>query len=280
MSSTNPLAGADWDGSASAYDAFEKRWGYYADVGEKLVDGLGIKADSKVLELAGGSGACTLVLSRLCPSGRVVSVERSAAMVALARQNAKAAGARNITLVEGDASDLAELVAGEERFDFAVCSGAFWQFREAEKVAEAIHGLLVPGGPFAFNLPPLSRFTTDRRTFRKAVDGILRAHGVDPPTFWRVAKRRDFRGVLKRAGFASVKETKYDVATSPQLQMEWRTIPVFARRWGNFGALAPEISREILEAVGRVPLGHHERRSRWKRFVGRKPNSTGPPSVK
>ncbi len=129
MSSINPLAGADWDRSAGQYDRFEKTWRYYTRVGEKLVRPLGIRADSTVLELASGTGACTVLLSRLCRDGKVVCVERSPAMIEIARENMKAAKRANVTFEQGDVGRLLELVGGR-RFEFAVCSAAFWQFAE------------------------------------------------------------------------------------------------------------------------------------------------------
>jgi ubiquinone/menaquinone biosynthesis C-methylase UbiE len=280
MSSINPLADANWDRSAGEYDRFEKRWHYYGRVAERLVGHLGIGADSRVLELASGTGACTLLLSRLCPEGGVVCVERSRAMVAIAKGNARAAGLENVTFLQGDARELPGLVAGMERFAFAVCNSAFWQFPEPEGVAGAVERSLSPGGLFAFNIPSLFSFTTERRAFRSTVDRILEEHGLDRSRFWRVRRRKDFRALLEGAGFEVIEDSRYYVRIGPEQAREWRRIPVFARRWGNFDGLPREASAEILEAVKEARLGDRERRSKWRMLVGRKPKSARSPSVK
>lgn len=279
VTSFNPFVGADWEGSAREYDAFERKWGHYGRVAEKLVAPLGVRPDSRVLELASGSGACTKVLLRLCPRGAVVCVERSAAMVALAKGNLGGMGG-NLVLVHGDAADVSQLVRGYERFDFAVCNGAFWQFREPERVAESVIDRLVPGGVFAFNIPSLVGFTAQRRAYRATVDAILERRGLDNREFWKVRRRRDFAGVLEEAGFEVTRNARYSVPMYPGLEGDWRRIPVFERRWGNFRGLPEEVSSEILAAAAKVPVKLRERRSWWRLFVGRKPNRVASPSVK
>lgn len=272
MTSINPLAHANWEGSAKQYDAFESRWHYYEKVAEKLVAPLGIKPDAAVLELASGTGACTLLLSRLCPSGRVVCVEKSPTMVALARKNMKAAKRDNVTFLLGEVERL-QAVVGKERFDFVVCNSAFWQFKESDKVAAAVSRLLAAGGSFAFNIPSLYSFTRERLAYRNAIERILDEHGIDHSGFWHVREQLDFVGLLKWAGFDAVEEQRYYVTISAAQAEQWRKIPVFARRWGNFAILPREVAAEILEAVQEMKLeDQKERRSEWRLVVARKSN--------
>jgi len=280
MSSINPMADANWEGSAGQYDAFEKKWHYYARVAERLLAPLEIKPGSRALELASGTGACTSLLSRLCGDGEVVSVERSPAMVAMARGNMEASGLENVAFVNGDVAHLSALVAGMERFDYAVCNSAFWQFPEPEAVARAVAGALKPGGRFAFNIPALVSFRRERGALRATVNGILEKHGIDSRKFWRVRRRLDFRAILEGAGLEVLRDTHYYVGMTAAQGREWRRIPVFSRRWGNYSSLPPEVSAEVLEAVRKARPRDRDRRSRWRMIVAGRSSGRRPLSVK
>jgi ubiquinone/menaquinone biosynthesis C-methylase UbiE len=137
-----------WNDSARQYDAFEKRWNFYGAVADAMISQLQIKEDSRVLELACGTGACTLKLANIARSGKVVALDFSEGMLSVARENAAAAGASNVTFVHGDAGDVSRLLAGQ-KFDFAVCNSAFWHFPEPEKVLAGLRELLTESGEFA-----------------------------------------------------------------------------------------------------------------------------------
>jgi predicted O-methyltransferase YrrM len=73
----------------------------------------------RVLELGALVGYSALLFSRAVGrGGRVVTVEREPGLAAEARANFRKAGAKNITLIGGDARDvLKKLAAAKERFD-------------------------------------------------------------------------------------------------------------------------------------------------------------------
>ena len=191
-------------------------------------------------------------------------------MMDLARKNVKSAGRENVSFVQGDVSRLAELLAGEAKFDFAVCNSAFWQFPKSVQVGEAVRKSLRPGGTFGFNLPSLFSLTRERRLYRDAVNEILGEHGIDARKFWRRRKREDYHASLERAGFTVVKDTHYNVVVQAREMMEWRNIPIFARRWGNFAALPADVSAEISNAIRKRRLLWPDdtgRRSRWRMIM-------------
>lgn len=80
----------------------------------------------RVLEAGCGSGAGFLCLAARVPGLSVVAVERDAALVALARENAAAAGlAGQVEVVEGDVADPA-LARRFGPFDHAFANPPFW----------------------------------------------------------------------------------------------------------------------------------------------------------
>jgi len=77
-------------------------------------------AGAVVLDLGSGSGAIALAMAHAWPDARVVAVEQSPAALAWLRRNAaarKEAGDTPITVVEGDATDLATTAAWRGRVD-------------------------------------------------------------------------------------------------------------------------------------------------------------------
>jgi len=258
-----------WDRSARAYDRFEGRWHYYGRVAEKLLRPLKLEPDSRVLELAGGTGACTVLLSRRCPVGMVVCVDGSSEMLQIAKKNLEGAGSRNVVFVRGDVAHLSMLVEGP--FDFVVCNSAFWQFADLRSVLESVRGALKPGGTLAFNMPQWFRTKRERLAYRKTVEGVLLRHKIDPSKFWAGRRPPAYAALLKRSGFVVTRNTHYWVELREKEREDWKRIPVFAGRPRNYSEVPAKVSVEIrreLEKRRRMPWpkGSAQRR-RWRRIV-------------
>jgi len=255
------------------YDQFERKWRYYARVAEGLVRPLRIRRDSRVLELASGTGACSSVIASRCPAGEVVCIERSEAMIRFARANLKSAGLENVSFEEGDVTRLSELVKGMARFDFAVCNSAFWQFPEPRAVINALKRSLNPRGLFAFNIPFWYRSEKERQAYRKKIDEILSNHDVDPSKFWNRRQPTDYRALLRSSRMKIVRDASYAVVMRAQEREEWRRIPVFARRWGNSKDIPESVAAEIRREVRRMNLmpwpANSASRRRWHLLIAR-----------
>ncbi len=109
----------------------------------RIVDGLGLAPGDRVLEIGCGHGvAATYVCERIAPDGRLVAVDRSAAMIAAAaRRNAAFAPMAEFVTGELEALDL-----GARRFDvvLAVRVGLF--DREPARARALAERWLAPGG--------------------------------------------------------------------------------------------------------------------------------------
>lgn len=244
----------DWDESAGEYDRFENKWHYYDRVAQGLVRQINARRSSRVLELASGTGACTLVLASKFKSGSVTCVERSEGMMDLARKNIDRAGVKNVALVKGDVSNLSELIDGLERFDLALCNSALWQFPEPLKIMKAVRRSLKPGSSFAFNVP--ARFTgggqVDR--FRKVLAEVRSKHGLGSQKTRRWATTDEYKALLKRAGFSRVKIGRYTLTMDPKEREEWRSIPAFSRSWGWTRNMPPDVVKEVRAKARKLGL--------------------------
>lgn len=247
-----------WDRSALAYDRFERRWRHYGRVAEKLVGPLRIRRGSKILELASGTGACTLILSRKCPEGGVVCLEASAKMIRLAGSNLRDAGCRNVSLIRGDVDRLP--IELSRRFDFVVCNSAFWQFADPQGLLRAISKVLKPGGTLAFNLSIWYRTRRGAKEFHRVVDEVLKRHGIDPVNYWGRRKQTNYPALLKSSGFSHVRVTRYSVPLKAAARDEWRRIPAFIDRRRDLAGIPHRVSDEIRQETRkrrefRRPLG-------------------------
>src|SRR3984957_3333091 len=85
---------AAWDDSAAGW----KRWWPTFErsaqlVNDRLVELAGVRAGNRVIDIATGSGEPALTCARVVgPSGRVVAVDMSPGMLAIARERIDAAG--------------------------------------------------------------------------------------------------------------------------------------------------------------------------------------------
>ena len=137
-------------------DARPRRADDRAQVSDRLrriVDGLDIRPDERVLEIGCGHGvAATFVCERL-DGGRLTAVDRSPKMIeAAARRNAAHVEAGKAEFL---VAELEEMDLGDRRFDtiFAVRVGLF--HREPERARALAERWLAPGGRLtAFFDPP------------------------------------------------------------------------------------------------------------------------------
>ncbi len=113
---------------------------------EALLDRVPLAAGAHVLDVACGTGiAARLAHTRLAGQGRVVGVDRSAAMLDVARAIEPAIDWR-----EGDAAALP--LEGGERFDLVLCHQGLQFFADRAAAVRAMREALAPGGAVAIGV--------------------------------------------------------------------------------------------------------------------------------
>ncbi|MGN6201906.1 MAG: class I SAM-dependent methyltransferase [Solirubrobacterales bacterium] len=167
----------NWDAAAVGW----MEWSEFNDradrhVSERLVELAGVRAGSRVLDVAAGYGEPALTAARKAgPEGRVVASDISAEMLGFARERAEAAGLGNVEFVEADASSL-DFPPGS--FEAAVSRWGIIFEPDAEAAAARVRGFLEPGARFAiasWGLPEQVPFLSlPMQTMRERFD-------LDPP---------------------------------------------------------------------------------------------------
>ncbi|MGA2665660.1 MAG: methyltransferase domain-containing protein [Nitrososphaerales archaeon] len=226
----------DWDSSARQYDSFEKRWSFYGTVAEALLGQIAIAPGSRVLELACGTGACTLRLARAsAPGGTVVALDFSEEMLAVAGENVAAASAGAggcVSFVKGDAGEVAGLLAGRT-FDYAVCNSAFWHFPDPGRVLAGLRSLLTKEGELALSVPVWVGGSGGRRAAYSAeMRELLLRHGAAAEAadaaLLRLAPGPELPDVLSASGFEVLRAVPFEFEVSPESRDAWGRISAFS----------------------------------------------------
>jgi SAM-dependent methyltransferase len=149
------------------------------NVAERLiwaVETLAVAPTDRLLEIGCGQGvAVTLVCERLA-AGRIVAIDRSPKMIALAAARNRAhiaAGRATLHVASLPGADV-----GADRFDkvFAIRVGIFWQ--QPAIVLPAVKALLAPGGRlYLCHESPTWRSAANALDFASQASDTLREHG-------------------------------------------------------------------------------------------------------
>jgi len=126
----------------------------------RVLDGVALRAGSRVLEIGCGDAYGALLLRRALAPDAVVAVDLDPAMLRHARRtlvrpprHLRDAGARPISLVGGDASALA---FPDASFDAVVLFGMLHHVAAWREAIGEVYRVLAPGGAFAFEEALLS----------------------------------------------------------------------------------------------------------------------------
>jgi arsenite methyltransferase len=103
-----------------------------------------LEPGERVLDLGSGAGTDSLVASFMVgPTGSVTGIDMTPEMIEKARTGATAAGASNVTFVEGEVE---QLPFSDASFDVVISNGVIDLIPDKDAVFGEIQRVLVPGG--------------------------------------------------------------------------------------------------------------------------------------
>ena len=137
-----------WDRAAEGWSrnsALVNAW--LQKVTPAMLEAAAIGPGARVLDVAAGAGGQTLdIARRVGADGHVLATDISTRILALAADNLRAAGVRNVETRVADAQDLRLAGAG---FDAAVCRLGLMFCEQPQAALAGIAAALKPGGRFA-----------------------------------------------------------------------------------------------------------------------------------
>ena len=154
------------------------------------------KAGESVLDIATGTGLAAIAAARLVgEDGRVVGIDLSPGMLAVAAKAVESQGLRNVELLQADAEAFA-LPPGS--LDVVTCVSALPYLTDISAALGRWHGLLKPGGRVAFNCWSSASYITGF-----FVRVVAARHGIKMPVTGEEVGSPDLcQAVLASAGFA------------------------------------------------------------------------------
>jgi SAM-dependent methyltransferase len=199
-------SGHPWDHAAQGWNqhsAVIRAW--LKEATAALLDATGIGPGSQVLDIAAGAGDQTLdIAARVGPQGRVLATDISPAILALAQDNARAAGLWQVDTQVADAQALA--LAGSN-FDAAVCRlGLMFCTAPLTALTEA-RAALRPGGRFAalvFSQPARNPCLVIAMKTALAHAGLPAKPPFEPGTLMSLGEPGALERLLQGAGFVDI----------------------------------------------------------------------------
>jgi trans-aconitate methyltransferase len=225
----------DSDETAAGYAAFTGEFAMYRDTSRDLVELAEPAPGAAVVDLACGTGVTTQeILAVLGQDGRVTGVDRSAAMLAVARRSVTD---RRVSWVRASAEEFDQAVPGPA--DAVICNSAIWQ-TDFASTARAAHAVLAPGGVLAFNIgaefvhdaanttgPPFPLMTMMRQI---ATDQYGWSPPAPPVTRRARLSEQDVGQFLDAAGFTIRHSGWLHYEQTPESQLAWLRVPAFTDR--------------------------------------------------
>ena len=170
---------AYWDERAERWSRRQAERGeVYGPATEMMLDLTDLRTGNRVLDVAAGAGDQTLMAARrVGPTGYVLAVDTSTAMLNNAAEAARKAG---LTNVETGIMDAEDLDLDEDSFDAVICRLGLMLFSNPPKALSGMHRVVKPGGKVA----ALVRSTVDRNPYEGIPLAVVhRLGGSEPPIF-------------------------------------------------------------------------------------------------
>jgi SAM-dependent methyltransferase len=178
---------------------------------DAMLDMAGVKAGSRVLDVAAGAGDQTLDLAeRVGPQGFVLATDLSPAILEFAMANARRAGYRN---VETRVADGERLQVEDASFDAAVCRLGLMFLPDPPQGLREMRGALKPGGgvcAMVFSRPEANPCITILMSTALKHAGLPPRDPYQPGGLLSLGKPGLIDELFRDAGFKDVATTKMD----------------------------------------------------------------------
>lgn len=247
-----------WDVSAEEYDAYASQKKLYRESAEAMVRLAEIEPGMVVVDLGCGTGVVTQEIIKATNGRdvRVIGVDFSSGMLALARRRVGSAG---VEFYCEKAEHLSKVV--RVKVDRVLCNAAFWHF-DRDKVAAEISRILKPSGRFLIGLPPQNfkninlakLYEDDKRLWMIIEEMNLRGYRLQRPG--DAASRRqasldknEVLAFLSRHKLEVKEVHSISIESSARDYVEFLRIPIMAKNSFFFNHVPDDEAQDIISVV-------------------------------
>lgn len=225
MASVNPSeirqrARLEWGLAARGWKRWEKQLlSGLQPITERLTQSAGIVPGQSVLDVATGTGEPALTIAKLVgPRGRVVGVDISPEMLAIAKQRASAQSLNNVTfeVIEDESLSAFE----DATFDAVVCRFGLMLMPEPLKALRAFLRVLKPKGKATVTVPGAPEKAPFMAIPMKAIAKHVPDFKPPPagtPGFFAIPNLEMLRDLFVKAGFSHFDGDAFESATPIQV---------------------------------------------------------------
>lgn len=237
----------------------------FASMTRWFCDASGAAPKQVILDAACGTGLPSLALAeRTQPSGKVVAIDASPAMLAAAMRIARSAGLTNI---EHLPMDLAALDFADASFDAVTCKDGLMFCADPVKAASELRRVLKPNGRFAVS----AWDEPDKNAFFMTINAAVSQFMPRPPPRagapgpFRLAPAAEFESVLGQAGFSELTVQSMEVVFEvDSTDLHWQIVgdmaaPVEQAKATLSVADVQRLKRAMAEAIEPYRAGHRIR---------------------
>lgn len=212
------------------FSAGWKKWdtlvlGWLAPFGDAMIRNAGLREDSRILDVAAGTGEPSLTAAALARRGSVTMTDLSERMLEVAAENARHRGLHNI---ETRTCDADELPFDDGAFDVVLCRFGFMFFPDVKLAAREMQRVAKPGARVVaavWGAPDKNPWaTTIMGTIARNVEVPAPPPGA--PGLFRCAAAGFMHAVFSEAGLRDVVEKEVEtemVHDSPKHYWEFMT---------------------------------------------------------
>jgi SAM-dependent methyltransferase len=176
----------------------------YGAATEMMLDLAGVQADSRVLDVAAGTGESTLMTARrVGPKGHVLAADVSASMLNVAAEAARQAGFAN---VETRVMNAENIELDSDSFDAVICRIALMLFSTPGKALNRMRRVVRPGGKVAVMVYAALERNPYHSIFQETVRRLGNIPWPAPGDPWMFALGAPgvLEGLYREAGFQNV----------------------------------------------------------------------------
>lgn len=243
-----------WDRFAPGW----KKWDavnmqFLKPVADVMIECLALQADHHVLDIACGTGEPGLSIAEIVEDGRVVGMDISTGMLAVAHEHAETRGIDNF---ESHSADVSSLPFDDDSFDAISCRMGFMFFPDIQKTLQEMHRVLKPGGRFSASVwaAPQQNFwvTVTMGTISEYLQ--LDPPPANAPGMFRCAGPDFMASRLEQAGFRNIEVSEVSTGLSLDPETYWEMItevgaPIVAALNQADESTRQQIKQSVLEKI-------------------------------